>query len=312
MVAGQAAAFMSYARFDDAHDDGQLTAFRDRLAAEVRAQTGEKFPIFQDRADIAWGQNWQRRIEERLDGVTLLLVIITPGFFRSTACRQELERFAARERELGRDDLILPVYYISAPEIDDPARRDSDPLAGLLASRQLADWRELRFEPLTTPVARRAMARLAARMRDASWLPAISPKALSGARKPQAPAAPQDPAVAQDSGTGPAGAGRVTARSEPSAQVADADKRSDFGGIVEVAIGYGRLAGDVPGRGGAVAGRGGVGGRKPGCRRAAGGAGAVPADAAGFGVAARQVLTEAERGGPGDGPGPVRRAAGRG
>ena len=79
------AAFMSYVRFNDAHDDGQLSQFRERLAAEVRAQTGEEFVIFQDRNDIAWGQNWQQRIDEALDAVTLLLVIITPSLFRSPA-----------------------------------------------------------------------------------------------------------------------------------------------------------------------------------------------------------------------------------
>jgi hypothetical protein len=61
---GEPAAFMSYARFNDVHDDGQLTALRQRLAAEVRVQTGREFVIFQDRADIAWGQNWAERIEE--------------------------------------------------------------------------------------------------------------------------------------------------------------------------------------------------------------------------------------------------------
>ena len=66
MAAGPAA-FMSYVRFDDAHDDGQLSAFRERLAAEVRMQTGDEFPIFQDRNDIVWGQNWRKRIEETLD-----------------------------------------------------------------------------------------------------------------------------------------------------------------------------------------------------------------------------------------------------
>ena len=75
---GQPAAFMSYARFDDLHDDGQLTQFRERLSAEVRVQTGEEFSIFQDRNDISWGQNWQKRLDQTLDAVTLLLVIITP------------------------------------------------------------------------------------------------------------------------------------------------------------------------------------------------------------------------------------------
>jgi hypothetical protein len=56
-VSSKPAAFMSYAHFNDAHDDGQLSEFRERLAAEVRAQTGRDFVIFQDRTDIAWGQN---------------------------------------------------------------------------------------------------------------------------------------------------------------------------------------------------------------------------------------------------------------
>jgi hypothetical protein len=59
---------MSYVRFNDAHDDGQLTALRERLSNEVRVQTGEEFLIFQDR-DIAWGENWQQRIDETLASI---------------------------------------------------------------------------------------------------------------------------------------------------------------------------------------------------------------------------------------------------
>jgi hypothetical protein len=178
---GSLAAFMSYARFDDQHDDGQVSRFRERLAAEVRAQTGEEFVIFQDRNDIAWGQSWQQRINETLDAVTLLLAIITPSFFYSAACREEVERFLARERDLGRDDLILPVYYISTPEIDDSARREADELAWALASRQFADWRELRFKPYTSPVMRKAMAQLASRMRDTFWHSSAASSGNSGA-----------------------------------------------------------------------------------------------------------------------------------
>lgn len=65
--------------------------------------------------------------------VTLLIPIITPIFFRSLACRAEVERFLARERELGRQDLILPVYYVSTPELDKPERRDADELARVMA-----------------------------------------------------------------------------------------------------------------------------------------------------------------------------------
>jgi cobaltochelatase CobT len=105
-----ALAFMSYVNVDDQHESGRLTQLRERLSGEVRMQTGAPFDIFQDRKDIAWGQQWQERINQSLDAVTFLIPIITPAFFRSDACRDELERFLKREKELGRGDLILPVY----------------------------------------------------------------------------------------------------------------------------------------------------------------------------------------------------------
>jgi parallel beta-helix repeat protein len=222
-VSGKPAAFMSYARFNDAHDDGQLSAFRERLAAEVRAQTGREFVIFQDRAGIAWGQNWQKRVDETLDVVTLLLAVITPGFFASKACREELDQFLERERQLGRDDLILPVYYISARELDDPETRASDELATVLAARQFADWRELRFEPLTSPVVRKAVAQLASRMRDNFWHPGGVPTRLATERQ-------QGGAVTQASDK-PGAAGRVTVKTEPPTHVVDVWGRGDFSTI---------------------------------------------------------------------------------
>ena len=228
-MAGQPMAFMSYARFDDQHDDGQLTVFRERLAAEVRVQTGEEFLIFQDRADIAWGQNWQQRIGQALDTVTLLLVIITPGFFRSPHCRAETEQFLDRERQLGRGDLILPVYYVSTPEIEDPGRRDADPLSATLAARQHADWRELRFEPATTPAARKAIAHLATRMRDTFWRPPASTP-VPARTAPADPAGPPAPQTPQAPHAAPA---RGAARTEPPTHVVDPFHRGDFTTISE-------------------------------------------------------------------------------
>ncbi len=215
------AAFMSYVRFNDQHDDGQLSQFRERLAAEVRAQTGQEFAIFQDRNDIAWGQNWQQRIDEALDAVTLLLVIITPSLFRSPPCRAEFHRFLERERALGRADLILPVYYISAREMDDPAVRESDEMATMLASRQFADWRELRFEPFTSPLVRKSIAQLASRMRDTFWQPPAAPPRPAGRVR-----AAESSAVSADQA---GGTGQVRAKTEPPTHVVDAfPGRGDF------------------------------------------------------------------------------------
>ena len=218
------AAFMSYVRFDDAHEDGQLSAFRERLAGEIRIQTGHEFPIFQDRTDIAWGQNWRQRIEQTLDEVALLLVIVTPGLFQSRACRDEVARFRERERLLGRTDLILPVYYVSASEMDDPDLRNADELASLLWSRQYADWRELRFEPLTSPVVRKQIATLATRMRDTFWQsPAVPAAPVSGTVRPTGL-----PAVRGDATVSGGAPRQDTARTEPPTHIVDAYQRGDF------------------------------------------------------------------------------------
>ena len=99
---------MSYAHRDD--QSGQLTELRKYLSDEVSVQTGEDFEIFQDRNAILWGQNWKERIENSLDEVTFLIAIITPSFFTSPYCRKELKRFIDREKKLGRNDLIPPIY----------------------------------------------------------------------------------------------------------------------------------------------------------------------------------------------------------
>jgi len=152
---------MSYVNVDDQHESGRLTQLRERLSGEVRMQTGAPFDIFQDRKDIAWGQQWQERINQSLDAVTFLIPIITPAFFRSDACRDELERFLKREEELGRGDLILPIYYVSCPALQDKAKREHDKLAQVIAKRQYADWRDLRFEEFTLPPVRKALAKMA-------------------------------------------------------------------------------------------------------------------------------------------------------
>jgi hypothetical protein len=120
-------------------------------------QTGEDFLIFQDREDILWGQRWQATIDGTLDSTTFLIPVITPAFFRSPACRQEVEKFLRREANLGRDDLILPIYYVDTVALTDA----SDSLAVQLAGRQYVDWRPLRFVSLDDPAARQELARLA-------------------------------------------------------------------------------------------------------------------------------------------------------
>ena len=159
------AAFMSYARSDDQY--GRLTEFRERLGTEVRVQIGEEFSIFQDRKDLLWGQNWKKRIEESIDEVTFLIPIITPSFFNSSACRDELQRFLEREKELKRDDLILPAYFIDCPLLNDEEKRTGNELAQAIFAHQYADWRKLRFKHFDSQEVREALAELGVQIRDA-------------------------------------------------------------------------------------------------------------------------------------------------
>jgi cobaltochelatase CobT len=160
MAEREPVAFFSYVRSDDDHDSGRISELRECLEGEVKMQTGRTFHIFQDRNDIRWGEQWKERIEDAIFDVTFLIPIVTPSYFQSHACRTEFETFLVREKALGEERLILPIYYVSCDEMDegiDPP----DPIAKVLRARNWADWRKFRFETLTSPAVRVAIASLA-------------------------------------------------------------------------------------------------------------------------------------------------------
>lgn len=157
-------AFMSYAHRDN--KDGYLTQLRQRLSEAVGMQIGEDFEIFQDENSIEWGQRWEQRIEQSLDEVTFLIPIVTPSFFRSEHCREEFRQFLDREKQLKRNDLILPIYYVDSRDLNDKERRKANEMAEQIHAHQYADWRELKHEPFTNRDIRRRLEGLATRIRD--------------------------------------------------------------------------------------------------------------------------------------------------
>jgi hypothetical protein len=159
-------AFLSYVRDDDTHDLGRISDLRTRLEGEVRMQTGRPFPIFQDRNDIIWGEQWRERIKGTIDSISFLIPIMTPSYFRSHMCREEFEAFQIRERALGLPRLILPIYYVSSDEMDDAANHP-DEMATVLRERNWSDWRELRFPALDRPIIREQIAALAKTIKQA-------------------------------------------------------------------------------------------------------------------------------------------------
>jgi formylglycine-generating enzyme required for sulfatase activity len=152
-------AFLSYTRFDDRRR--VISAFREHLEDAVREVTGQLFEIFQDVDGIGIGEHWPNKLDQMLDQARFFIPIVTPSYITSEPCREELEKFFRAEAERGRNDLVLPIYYIHCNALEDDVLRAADPLVNTLHERQYHDWRELRYKRFDAKEVRRALERLA-------------------------------------------------------------------------------------------------------------------------------------------------------
>jgi hypothetical protein len=162
--------FLCYARFDDDYERGRISELRKLLRDEVRFYSGEhEFDIFQDQLHIAWGEDWQQKLDQSLQTALFMIPILTPAFFRSAECRNELQKFLAREQALGRSDLIIPIYYLNYPPLNGDEHTD-DPLVQAMQERQWFDWRSLRYERLGSPANQRMFEQMGRQIAQAMWL----------------------------------------------------------------------------------------------------------------------------------------------
>ncbi len=139
----QARAFLSYTRRDDEYFRGAITAMHKLIEDTVHVLHGSAaLEIVQDRDDFNTGEKWHGRIHKEIDEADLFIPILTPSFFTSRYCREELTRFLEREKQVCRDDLIIPIYFVETPLLDRPELEAADPLAKEIATRVRFDWRE--------------------------------------------------------------------------------------------------------------------------------------------------------------------------
>lgn len=110
---------------------------------------------------IKFGQHWPSRPDEALAGARFLIPVLSPLFFRSEPCRDELTKFLELERRAGRRDLILPIYLVTAPVLERPALCATDTLAQAIHERQRRDWRPYADLPVDHAEHRRAISELA-------------------------------------------------------------------------------------------------------------------------------------------------------
>jgi formylglycine-generating enzyme required for sulfatase activity len=182
-------AFLSYAHIDDEYHGGAITEFRNQLSLAVRVVAGVDFDIFQDRTGIEWGQSWRETLDAAIGEVRFLIPILTPSFFGSKECRKELQAFLDREAAAGRNDLVLPIHYVTCSVLEDEAKRRDDQLATALSGRQYRDWRPLRHEPFTSPKVRLELEKLALDI-DRALRRTITPPQPAPTPKPRATSRP--------------------------------------------------------------------------------------------------------------------------
>ena len=108
------------------------------------------------------GQQWEERINKSLSDVTFLIPIITPSFFKSPACRAEFTTFFLKEKLLGLNRLILPLYYVICDQFGDFYKIGSDEIVDVLKGRNWTDWRQFRFKQFSDEPVAAALAQMAA------------------------------------------------------------------------------------------------------------------------------------------------------
>ncbi len=141
--------FFSYSREDDEDFRGELSAIRAAIGRNLAALLGRKkredFHLWQDVDAIAPGKQWEMEIAKAIEASVFFIPIITPRAVASPYCKSEFESFLARERALGRSDLVFPILYIPVPALGNEVRRRNDRVLTIVAERQFVDWRSFRY-----------------------------------------------------------------------------------------------------------------------------------------------------------------------
>jgi TIR domain len=149
----------------------------DGIQRELSAQLGRTkrtFHLWQDVAAIAPGKLWESEIKTAIDGAFFFIPIVTPRSVGSKYCKFEFESFLAREKAIGRSDLVFPILYISVAALESEAKWRDDVVLSTIGRRQYVDWRSLRHLDAQTTVVREQIERLCQKIVEAlnePWVP---------------------------------------------------------------------------------------------------------------------------------------------
>jgi hypothetical protein len=171
--------FFSYSREDDEAFKGALSTLRGGIQRELSAQLGRSkrsFRLWQDQEAIAPGKLWETEMKTAVEQSVFFIPIVTPRTVNSQYCKFEFDSFLAREKTLGRTDLVFPILYIALAALEHEAQWRADPVLSIIGSRQYVDWRPLRHLDIDSTAVREATERFCGKIVEALNEPSISPE----------------------------------------------------------------------------------------------------------------------------------------
>src|ERR1700738_3058137 len=169
--------FFSYSRTDDEGDDGAVLALANRIYRELRSQLGrndQNFKLRRDKDALAAGEQGKEKLKEAVSESVFFIQMVTPSAVNSGFCRFEFESFIERENDLGRDDLVFPILYISIPELDSTPEI-TDPVISIVKDRQYDDWRPIRYLDVNSTEVRQTVGQFCSTISRKLRLPWLSP-----------------------------------------------------------------------------------------------------------------------------------------
>ncbi|MEV6555637.1 TIR domain-containing protein [Nocardia sp. NPDC051756] len=173
-------AFWSYSRDDDECTDGHIVKLSKQIGREFKLINGNPLEIFIDRESIEWGEEWAKRIDDSIHNTTLFIPIITPSYLRSSACRYEFLTFWSKSRSAGLVDLMLPIVYTEMGMEDG----SGDEILTIVSSLQCQFWFDIRLEDESSSIYKRAIHKLAERIKKISEMMESVPEMVPVDRDP--------------------------------------------------------------------------------------------------------------------------------
>jgi len=134
-------AFFSYSHIDAESEGALIGEIHAELEKKTRAAWGSRsFDIWRDVDDLRWGTTWSRAIGDAISTCDLFVLLLSPGWLRSSFCRQELEAFKRREQALGSTERILIAQILEIPRALLDGDAECRALVEELGARQRKMW----------------------------------------------------------------------------------------------------------------------------------------------------------------------------